>query len=329
MSTQLIKLDATEFGVEKSRAKEMESAFVPMINRLKEMEAQHNNIVKKSQNGITKEICDEAHQLRLQYVKSRTSVDAVHKIGKQDALLLGRAWDGLKNQYLFVTNRKEAILNTIENHFEILEEERKAKLKDERETALLKYEVETEHIQLGDMTKEVWDNYFSGVKLQYENSIAAEKKAETDRIAKEKADREEQERIRKDNERLQKEVKEREKAIQAERKLAELREKAIEEKARKERLIMEAKVKKEAEKRAEIEAELQAKKDAETKAEAEKQAAIEAELFKGDNEKFTEFISILTELKSKYSFKSKKYQNLQASTNELLDKLINFSKSKM
>ena len=171
MGKKIIKLDATQFGVEKSRAKEMESAFVPMINLLKEMETEYNAIIKESKNGITKEICGLAHTLRWQYVKLRKGVDEVHQVGKKEVLLLGRAWDGLKNQYLSVTNQNEETLNKIEKHFEIMEADRKDKLKEEREKLLLEYEVETEHIQLGDMNNEVWDNYFSGVKLQYDNRI--------------------------------------------------------------------------------------------------------------------------------------------------------------
>lgn len=347
MNTAIVKLDATQFGVEKSRAKEMESAFVPMINRLKEMEVLHGAIIRRAEKGITEQVCTSAHTLRLQYVKSRTGVDAVHKAGKQEVLLLGRAWDGLKNQYLYVTNQKEEALQKIEKHFEIIEAERKEKLKTQREKMLAKYEIDTEYIQLGEMTEEVWVNYFNGIKLNYENVKAAEKKAEEERLKAEKItklhndrknsilnlwqfaepelktanlgeiddkewsnivkslDQEKadydagQEAIRKENERLQKE--------------AEAKEKEI---------------KKQTEATAKVEAQLQAKKDAEAEAEEAKQAAIEAELSRGDKEKFQSLITDLSQLQGKYTFKSKKYQNLQASVNELLDKTINFIKSK-
>lgn len=329
MGTKLIKLDATEFGVDKSRAKEMESAFVPMINFLKEMEVEYNGITKKSQGDVDKELCLKAHTLRLKYVKSRTGVDVIHRKGKQEVLLLGRAWDSLKNQYLYITNQNEETLGKIEMYFEIREDERKAILKEQREKLLKKYEVETEHIQLGEMEEDVWGNYFSGVKLQYENAITAEKKAETDRITKEKAEKAEQERIRKDNERLQKEAEEREEAMQVVIRQEEAKRKTIEEQARKERESSEAKAKIEAESKAKIKAELQAKKDAEVKAETDKQAAIESELSKGDKEKFESLIYNLEELKTKHSFKSKKYRILQTSINGLIDKIIIYSRSKL
>lgn len=402
MKTKLIRLDATQFGVEKNRAREMESAFVPMLNRLTEMETEYNTIIRKSNDGITKEICHFAYTLRWQYVKLRTKVDEVHQAGKKEVLLLGRAWDGLKNQYLSVTNQNEETLQKIERHFEILELARKNKLKDQRQDMLFKYEVETEHIALGEMSSEVWDNYLRGVELQYDNRIAAEKKVEVDRIAKEKAlslhegrktkllhywqhlpvasdmffgdmskdafytifndakkakeaNDKKQEAIRKENKRLQKDAEIREKAILIEREKAEAKQKAIEakakkdadareeamqvvirqeeakreiieENARKEREAAVSKAKIEADAKAKIEAELQAKKDVEVKREADKQAAIEAELSKGDEDKFESLLNDLSELQTKYTFKSKEYQDLQTDINELIDEIITFKK---
>ena len=71
------------------------------------------------------------------------------------------------------------------------------------------------------------------------------------------------------------------------------------------------------------------KKDAEIKAEADKQAEIEAELSASDHQKFMFVIIELEELKVKYSFKSKKYQKLQGNVNELIDKIISFSQEKV
>lgn len=69
--------------------------------------------------------------------------------------------------------------------------------------------------------------------------------------------------------------------------------------------------------------------DAELKAEQEKQAAIEAELSKGDKEKYESLINDIEALKTKYSYKSKKYQTLQISINDLLEKTVIYAKSKI
>ncbi len=52
----------------------------------------------------------------------------------------------------------------------------------------------------------------------------------------------------------------------------------------------------------------------------------EAELSKGDAEKFQSLINDMEALKTKYSFKSAKYKKLQATVNELLDKIVNHVK---
>jgi len=169
---------------------------------------------------------------------------------------------------------------------------------------------------------------------------------------------EEQEKIRLENEKLKEEAEKQAKQLEEERKEAIKKQKAIEEQAKKERKeaikkqkAIEEQAKKEREeiehknkiedeKQAELlrkqkeeaeklQAELQAKKDAELKAEQEKQASIEAEMSKGDNEKFKSLISDISYLKNKYTFKSKKYQTLQNSINDLLEKTVTYANTKL
>ena len=151
---------------------------------------------------------------------------------------------------------------------------------------------------------------------------------------------EEQEKIRLENEKLKEESEKQAKQLEEERKEAIKKQKAIEEQAKKEREEIEHKNKIEAEKQTELlrkqkeeaeklQAELQAKKDAELKAEQEKQASIEAEMSKGDNEKFKSLISDISDLKNKYTFKSKKYQTIQNSINDLLEKTVTYANTKL
>lgn len=153
----------------------------------------------------------------------------------------------------------------------------------------------------------------------------------------------EQQRIREENERLHKEAlaaeaearKQREEAerklaeerAKAEREAKEAREKAI---AEQERMRKEAQAKIDAEKkeRERVEAELRAKAEAEAKAKAEEEARMEAELSKGDKEKFQDFINDLEALKTKYTFKSKKFQTAHSAGLELINKTINYLISK-
>jgi hypothetical protein len=140
---------------------------------------------------------------------------------------------------------------------------------------------EINRIEFESMSDESFDSFLNGLKSIYEAKIEAERKAEEERIAKEKADAEAREQQRLENERLKAEADKREKEIKAERKaneqkLAEERAKA---KAEADRIEAEnkAKLRAEQEAKAKLEAELKAKKDAEIKAENErKQAELKA-----------------------------------------------------
>lgn len=70
-------------------------------------------------------------------------------------------------------------------------------------------------------------------------------------------------------------------------------------------------------------AELKAKQEAERLAEEKRLSDIEAELSKGDELKFTDFIADLEALKTKYTFKSKQNKALYQVAGTLIDKIIN------
>ena len=80
---------------------------------------------------------------------------------------------------------------------------------------------------------------------------------------------------------------------------------------------------------ARVKKELEDKLKAEQDAEAKKQADIEAELSMGDKAKMTSLINDLTELKTKYSFKSKKHKTLHQAISELIDKTVTYAESKI
>jgi len=166
------------------------------------------------------------------------------------------------------------------NFVKRFEAEQKELRTQKRINEVSKY-AEINRIEFEAMGDESFDSFLSGLKSTYEAKIEAERKAEEERIAKEKADAEAIEQQRLENERLKAEAEKREKEIEAERKaneqkLAEERAKA---KAEADRIEAEnkAKLKAEQEAKAKLEAELQAKKDAEIKAENErKQAELKA-----------------------------------------------------
>jgi hypothetical protein len=281
----IVKLDPKLYGLTETKAKEIEAMFAPMLAKMVELETEFNEV---SGLEVNKETCLKARMLRLKYVKVRTGTAEIHRELKAFYLNGGRFVDGWKNAQLFASQGIEDKLTAIENHFENLERERIARLQEQRAAEMAKYEVDYIPENLGEMPDNVWQNFILGTKTNYEARKAAELKAEQDRIAKEKAEAEERERIRKDNERLMAEAEAKEKQAKIE---AEQREKAEserlkketaerktrEEKERKEREAYEAQLRKEREEKAKVEAELRAKKQAEEKARLEAEAKLRAE----------------------------------------------------
>ena len=148
---------------------------------------------------------------------------------------------------------------------ERIEAERKELKIQERINEVSKY-AEINRIEFELMSDDSFDSFLSGLKTTHTAKIEAERKAEQDRIEREKADAEEREQQKLENERLKIEAENREKEIEAERKIND--KKLAEEKE---------KLKIEQDAKAKLEAELKAKKDADDKAENErKQAELKA-----------------------------------------------------
>lgn len=345
---ELIKLDHKEFGLEEIKASEISAQFKPMLDKMVELEKEANKVFKLDIEDP--ESAKVAKELRLKYVKVRTGTADIHKKQKAFYLAGGRFVDAWKNTQGFASQGIEEKLMAIEKHAERIEEDRKEKLRIERAELLEEYGVNPEHIKVEDMELEVWENYFSGVKLQHEQKIAAEKKAEEERVAKEKAEAEERERVRKENERLKKEAEAKEKELEKERAEVEAEKKAAAEKAEKERQEIEAKAKKdreeaeakakeereiaeeaarlEAEAKEKVEKELQEAKDAEAKRLADEEESRQLELAKGDEAKYNDLINELETIGEKYVFKADKFKDSFDGCRHLLTKVITYLESK-
>ena len=249
----------------------------------------------------------------------------------------------------------EEKLNATENHFENLQKEKIAKLQSERSEQIAKY-IDVIPGSLGLMTKEVWENFFSGTKANHKAMRDAEKKAERQRIDRERAAREEKKRIIAENEKLRLEAIEREKAEiekekerqkivkhegeqrakeEAERLKKENEAKRLqEEKERKIQTENAAKLQAEREQREHIEKEAKAKQkqlenELKEKAEIESKRlqaiedAKQAGLNMSDANKVKRLVSDLQELTSKYRFQSEKNVKMYADVGILIHKVIN------
>lgn len=283
MTTELVKINPQEFGLTEETAKNIQSQFQPMLDKMVELEDEFNQIVVMPIEDVN--TAKKAKELRLRYVKIRTATADIHKNQKQFYLNGGRFVDGWKNAQLFASQSKETKLEEIEKYQENLEKERKEKLHLYRVELIREYIEDTTHLNLGDMEQDVFDAYLTAKKQAHFDRIEAEKKAIAERIEAERieaerleAQRLENEKLKAEREKLEAEAKKREEQIQKERKAAE--EKARIEKEKSDKLLAEEKAKAEAERKrveAENEAKLKAEREEREKLQAELKAKQEAE----------------------------------------------------
>lgn len=241
MDKTLIILDPTEYGIEKKEAEQIQSVFVPMLEKMTELENQYNEIIKQSPS---KEVCAQARSLRLELVSVRSSTKEIHKKAKAYYLAGGRLVDAWKNAQEFAALEKEETLEKIEKHFELIEAAKLEKIRQERVAALSEFVSDVSCYDLKSMTENGFAQLLENSKLAFQARKDAEAKAEADRIEQQKKDAEEREQMRIENEKLKKE--------------AEARELEQEKERKKQNKILaeaQAKAKKEAEARAKLEAE--------------------------------------------------------------------------
>lgn len=225
---EIMKFDTPELQViEKSKAEKIKATFEPMAKMLLEFEKAFEEVKSEAGKEITKDVTIKAKRLRIDIGKVRRDTEKVRIAEKEEYLRAGKAIDGVSNVLKWAVIDKENELKEIENHFEIQEQKRLEKLQAERVGKLLKYAEDAEERNLSDMDNDVWQAYFTTKKKEYDDRIAAEKQAEIDRIAKEKAEAAERVRIRKENELLKKEAEEKEKQRQKDAAKAEAEEKGI------------------------------------------------------------------------------------------------------
>jgi hypothetical protein len=337
---------ASETAVDAEIQTMLVERFTPFLDQAKEWRERAENLVV-TDISQTREM-KMAREARLALREIRINADKLRKELKEDSLRYGRAVQGVYNVI-------EAAITPIEKHLEQQEKFKEIFELKQREALRVEREELTRdvrdymfaNINLGEITEDDFQRLWNGARLQKQAAEEQARKAEEDRIAREKAAAEERERLRVENERLKAEAEAREKArrVEIERMKAEAEAKEQERraeldrieselraaniKAAKERLEAEARAEAERIERERVEAELKAKQEAEARAEAERQAAIEAELSKGDKAKAIQLIADLRTLQIKYEFRSKKYKTLYFSVNELIAKIIVYITSKI
>jgi chromosome segregation ATPase len=276
---ELVIVEPKEFNIEPTKAISIQSSFMPKVAERDGYVAIYKELLSRE---ISKDLVGEAGELRRKLVKVRTGIADIHKTEKSFYLQAGRFVDALKNALTLPVTQMEEKLSEVENHFEEIERKEKEARIEARKSRIaeISNELDIPDFEFVNLSDDSFDLFLSGIKQRHEDRIAAEVKAEKDRVAAEKAEAAERKRICLENEKLRADAAKREKEIQKEldRKAEELEaeRKAFDEKIEAERAkakaeaeridrINNTKLKAEREAKQELEAERKAKQDAEDK----------------------------------------------------------------
>ena len=220
-----ITTEIKQYELSENKAQQLEAVFIPMLDMLKPMESDFNQIIDYVETkGIDEDIIVRAKRLRLDIGKVRIETEKKRKTEKDESLKLGKAIDGIANIVKYAVSSKEDKLKEIETHFERLEEERNRVLGIERANLLSHYLtidlIDTK--KLSAMDQDVFDAYLCSKKTEFEA-----KKAEAERVEREQVEARllkefEDRKIREENNRL-KEKALREAKEAEERHLAEIK----------------------------------------------------------------------------------------------------------
>jgi len=306
MNTEIEALEPEVVGQELAKVERSSGLAEERALALRGEFAEYYNTIGKLRETammVTK-VDDPMHQklardVRLGLRKVRCEVENVRKSLKADSLSRGKAIDGFANVLKYLCEPIESKLLEIEQYAERQEAERVANEAAAKEAKLIILgldEFQVAKYNLCFMDDATFDAVLVIEKERIANEAEASRKAEADRIALEKAEADERERVRKENKRLKAEAVEREAEVAAEAAKIEA-ERAKERKvaAEKQRkLEAEAKTEREAREKVERDAAaVKAKKAAELKAEQAAKAKAERA---PDKEKIKAFAAELLDL---------------------------------
>jgi len=174
-NNQLVVLKMDQYGLQESKAKDIKNLYLPMINKLEELEDEFNIIVSQD---INDETAKRAKDLLKITSKIRISADNKRIEAKAEFLRANKAIQGAYNTLEYVVKSKEETLRNIVKFKERQEQERQDKIKDERVDQLAEYGMtDIEDLMLGSMAQKNFDIILKGAKSDKEADEAADKEA--------------------------------------------------------------------------------------------------------------------------------------------------------
>lgn len=348
MENQLIEVLPAEVAqiaqnVSVEKRNEVQSVLNYVFNGVSKMREQLETVVVQDENDKTNMKLAKTIRLGVRQVRLDAEKTFDAKRAEVQAQMLSyktedQLWLKAKQTMQILTKEIEENARWKEETRQRFEDEQKELKTQQRMLQVSKVAPEIPRAEFENMNDESFAIFYAGIEKQYNDRIEAEKKAEEERIAKEKAEAEAREQQRLENERLKAEAEEKEKQLAEARAKAEAERKELEEKAREEKAVAEAKLKAEREAKEKLEAELKAKAEAEQKAKREAEAKAAAELkakqdaekkakAAPDKEKLNDFAKMLDELVLP-ELKSEEANKVLSDAKTLLAKVSNFIREK-
>lgn len=285
MTSELATL-TKEFNAPKDVSKSITSSLEKFFQSAKEHEDTIDAIKITSPDQTDK--MQLARTIRLQIRQKRLEAKKIMQENRDRVKAAMASYTLEDKLWLKAFQMLEAVCDNLETKAEEKEKfaerweaEQKAQRTENRLDALLEFaigDIENYRSIVADMTDDVFSSYLNGLKAERQAKIEADRKAEQERIAREKAEAEERERVRKENERLRKEAEERERAYKAEQERQRKEREEAEAKARKERMEIERKAEAERRKHEEALAKERAERERLQREQREREAAEEKRL---------------------------------------------------
>ena len=221
-STQLVKVDYKEFGIEESKANLILERFEPLQVKMQELEDEYQKVLALDIEDPMTELA--AKELGKKYMKIRTGRGDIHKQEKAFFLNAGRFVDRIKNDADKSTIEHEDALEKIAKHYANLQAEKIKELANSRIEKLKEFDFDGSSLNLGTMDNNVWISFLSGTEMAFKAKKEEEKKAELAKIEAENNAIRERARIEEENKALKLAAEAKEKELEAERLIAKQKE---------------------------------------------------------------------------------------------------------
>ena len=187
-------------GIDLSEAETIKAAYLPFLSLYNDIMHQAMKIDKINPTMLDEEI---ASKLRKATVKIRTSAEAFKTERKSQYLLKGNIEQSAYNLIANTCKLAELEFEKVEKATEIKEAARKEELKKERLEQLLPFNfINDGTFDLGSMDEKMFKMLHRSIVNEFEEKIAADVKAEADRIKKEHEEAEAKKKLEEENARL-------------------------------------------------------------------------------------------------------------------------------